>query len=414
MKDKIVFKNFFILFSGNILAQAIPFLVSPILSRIYSPEDFGAVSVFLSVIGVLSVFTTFQYENALYLINGLENRKNFLQFLIFMLLISTIAITIFIYTIYLVKGLDSYYLIIPFGLFFYSATRIFEVYSNSIAEYKLISKQKLFKGLVENSTNLFGVIRPPIAFLMCYSVVFSFFATTIYYFNKLSVDHLFTNIFSRIKVYKFFIVKYRRFLFFTFPHVLLNSLNGQLLYLLIPYYYGNQVGGLLSFGLKYIQFPLSLISASLFGLILQNTIDKIKNRQNVRRFLLNFSFGVVSISLLYGLVVFYSREIFLFIFGNNWIESYNFIVIILPFIIFNFIISVFSFIPLAINKQNHGLGIEILSTISKLIPFGLFFLDANLNISDFLKAFNIVNCISMVIIGYWLYYILRKSHEKIN
>ena len=76
-KDKTVFysnflrsellRNTSILISGTALAQLIPILLQPVLRRFFSPEIFGAYSVYLSLIGILIVISSFRYELAIIL-----------------------------------------------------------------------------------------------------------------------------------------------------------------------------------------------------------------------------------------------------------------------------------------------------------------------------------------------------------
>ena len=60
-------KNIITLFSGASIAQLIPVIVAPILSRIYLPEQFGLLGVLMALIGIFSVVATFQYESAIML-----------------------------------------------------------------------------------------------------------------------------------------------------------------------------------------------------------------------------------------------------------------------------------------------------------------------------------------------------------
>ena len=66
-------KNVFTIFSGNVIAQAIPFLIEPVIARIYSPEDFAVLSVYLSVANLFSIIATGRYELAVMLPK--EDRK---------------------------------------------------------------------------------------------------------------------------------------------------------------------------------------------------------------------------------------------------------------------------------------------------------------------------------------------------
>ena len=45
-------RNVLTLMTGTTIAQAIPIAISPILTRIYTPEDFGVFALFIGVVGV--------------------------------------------------------------------------------------------------------------------------------------------------------------------------------------------------------------------------------------------------------------------------------------------------------------------------------------------------------------------------
>ena len=51
--------------TGTTLAQAIPILLSPALTRLYSPESFGALGAYIAASAILIVIATGKYENAL-------------------------------------------------------------------------------------------------------------------------------------------------------------------------------------------------------------------------------------------------------------------------------------------------------------------------------------------------------------
>ena len=55
------------LITGTALGQLITVLVSPILTRLYSAEDFGIFAIYISVAGILSVIITLRFEDAIVL-----------------------------------------------------------------------------------------------------------------------------------------------------------------------------------------------------------------------------------------------------------------------------------------------------------------------------------------------------------
>jgi len=77
MKIKSEFvRNVVTLMTGTTIAQAIPIAVSPILSRLYSPDDFGVFALFMSAAGIISVIATGCYEYAIVLPENDEDAIN--------------------------------------------------------------------------------------------------------------------------------------------------------------------------------------------------------------------------------------------------------------------------------------------------------------------------------------------------
>lgn len=60
-------RNVLTLMTGTTITQAIPIAISPILTRIYTPEDFGIFALYMSVVSIVSVVATGCYELAIML-----------------------------------------------------------------------------------------------------------------------------------------------------------------------------------------------------------------------------------------------------------------------------------------------------------------------------------------------------------
>ena len=58
-------KNVLTLMAGTTIAQAIPIAISPILTRLYSPEEFGLFALFLAIVSIFGVVATMRYEMAI-------------------------------------------------------------------------------------------------------------------------------------------------------------------------------------------------------------------------------------------------------------------------------------------------------------------------------------------------------------
>jgi len=60
-------RNVLTLFTGTVLAQAIPILISPVLTRLFSPAEFGLIALFTSIVFPLATLATGRYELAVML-----------------------------------------------------------------------------------------------------------------------------------------------------------------------------------------------------------------------------------------------------------------------------------------------------------------------------------------------------------
>jgi O-antigen/teichoic acid export membrane protein len=91
-------RNVLTLMTGMMIAQAIPIAISPILTRIYTPEDFGLLALFLAIFSILSIIATGRYELAIMSPESDDEAKDivFLSILValFVFLITVIPICI--------------------------------------------------------------------------------------------------------------------------------------------------------------------------------------------------------------------------------------------------------------------------------------------------------------------------------
>lgn len=70
MKEGKFYKNTLILTVGIIVAQLIPIIAYPILSRLYTPSDFGVLATLTSITSVITIIATLKYENSLLIVRS--------------------------------------------------------------------------------------------------------------------------------------------------------------------------------------------------------------------------------------------------------------------------------------------------------------------------------------------------------
>ena len=73
--------------AGTGLAQLLNVLVSPIITRIYTPEDYGILTVYMALLGMLTIVSSLKYESAIAIADDDEKAINILALSIFILII---------------------------------------------------------------------------------------------------------------------------------------------------------------------------------------------------------------------------------------------------------------------------------------------------------------------------------------
>ena len=76
------------------VAQLIGLLVYPLLTRLYSPDDFGLLTLFLQIGNVLVMLTTMEYHYAIVLPDNEQDAQNVMRLCFRLLALSTIVVAV--------------------------------------------------------------------------------------------------------------------------------------------------------------------------------------------------------------------------------------------------------------------------------------------------------------------------------
>jgi O-antigen/teichoic acid export membrane protein len=86
-------RNVSIMLGGTAGGQLVSVLLSPVLTRLYSPEQFGILSVYLAVLSILVVVASLRYELTLPLAESDEDAMNIVAVCACVLVVVTGAVT---------------------------------------------------------------------------------------------------------------------------------------------------------------------------------------------------------------------------------------------------------------------------------------------------------------------------------
>jgi O-antigen/teichoic acid export membrane protein len=394
-------RNFTALFSGTTISQIIPFILAPIISRLYSPADFGFYSFFISIVGLLSIIVTLKYEMAIILPSNTKIADQLLQTSILLSVFASsliLAITILGYFIF---HYELIFLTLPFAVFLLSMVNIYDRFYNRAKQYKKMSYQRIAKSSMESGYNLLGYIKTFKSYNLIYGFILSYLVSFLFvWINEYkTIKKVFSKI-SSLRI-RLTLIRYIDFPKYNLPHTFLNTLSTSIPILLIPIYYDQSVLGSYTFGLKYIQAPLALISAAIYNVIGQEFSENLNNREALS---LKFYY-VLKKLILFSILLFpcliFAESIFSLVFGNQWAVSGEFICILSLWIILNFIVSSFANIPIIFNQQKTALIIEIIYSLIKILPFAIGAGFLGLAITHVLLIYMIMSSLLLILVLIW-------------
>ena len=184
-------RNVFTLTSGTAIAQAIPVVLSPVLSRLYSPEDFGILALFMSVAAVLSVIATGRYELAIMIP---ENKKDAYNVLAISLLISFVTGILSLILVLLLRksavvffdepNIGPWFFLIPVVVLFAGIYQSFNYWSTRQKTFKLNAVSRVSQSTTNVITSLgLGIAKAGPAGLIAGYIIGQVFAGLILVVN---------------------------------------------------------------------------------------------------------------------------------------------------------------------------------------------------------------------------------------
>lgn len=414
--DRLEFKNKFYvniltLITGTTIAQAIHIILSPLLTRIYKPEDFGIYSVFNSIVAVISLFSTGKYEMAIMLPKN--NKQSFDLVRLSLILSAVTCIFIFfvffifnksIFTILNTKQLSNYWFLIPTAVFLFSVYVIYTNFFTREQKFKIVSLNKIFQSLILGITQvLFGKFS--FRFLgLIYGFIISYLIGIFLFIRHINtkISFSFYNVKRSIVVAK----EYIRLPKYELLHSSIDILHNYGVIFLIAYFYSTKEVGYFALATRILSLPISIIGSSISQVFYSYAS---KNKQFLKEITLNVLEKLILISIIpFPLLYVFANRLLPFVFGKEWIDLDKVVKALCFWLAIRLISSPLSTIPLIVNKQRNWLYIGILYNI---LIFGMIFL---LGISkvDFYHSILYTFLTAGIFLVYVVYWLVKQTEVK--
>ncbi|MDD3056483.1 MAG: oligosaccharide flippase family protein [Aliarcobacter sp.] len=400
-------KNVLTLMTGTTIAQAIPIAISPILTRIYTPEDFGVFALFVAIVGFIAVIASGRYEQAIMLPKYDKYAINIFVLSLMLICLTSIFsfIIIFVFKEEMLNLLNndllgSWLYFIPVTVFFVALFNLLTNYNNRTKEYKDIAKATVIKSIVLATAQvLIGLLKSGFAGLIIGQVLAQIFANLKLAKNVIKNKALLATI--SIKNILVLAKKHINFPKYNMPHALLGNISSNLpIYIFTPFL-GSAIVGKYSLALMIVLTPMSIIATSTSKVYNQKLAELYNKKENVYIFTLNIIKSLLK-KIFFPFIIFivFAPQIFEIVFGSQWMESGKYIQILSIYLILNVVVSIIAYIPSLLNLQSKAFKIAIIHFI--LLSVTLYFTSKYYDIYISLVSMTIVNSLVLIYNFIWM------------
>lgn len=407
--NKFIGDSFLMILSSGI-AQVILIITTPIITRLYSPTEFGEFTIFSNIAMILIPIINARYD--LLIVNTKNDRSaNILSQISFLisLLILLILIPIFAISAWLYPNFILDFIFIIIMLFLVSLTNIFTNYLNKERKYKVLSLINVFRaGSMALLQIIFGLLAlGSLGLIIGFSLSYIAGITLGY---KTFKKHF--NIVRDKEETKALFLENKNQLVYSTPSILLNSLSFSVVVFFIGILYTNTEVGIYGMAIRVLGIPVTIISLGLSKIFMQQANDYYIEQGNFRNLLLKFSSILVIVSIiLYVPLYLFSEELVNILLGHSWVDAITVIKIVIPLFVIRLIVSTVSLSVIVLQKQQLELILQALFLIGTTVTFVISKM-FNLTFLNFVSINTVVLIVSYMIFFIALYYFAKNKQFK--
>lgn len=412
-------KNVLTVFTGMSFSQIIPILVSPVLTRIYSPAEFGVLALFMATGMIFGNISTFQYDAAIMLPKEEKDAINLLALSIFLTLCMTFIsfIIIFAFNSQLVYLMDNekvanWLYLVPLSVLLTGVFRSFSFWASRNKQFKLIAARNITQTTTTAGVKLIsGFAKYTNGGLIIGTLAGQFVATALLLVESFRRSLMDTKLVNRKSIFQN-AKKYKEFPLFTNWQGFFDMLNDTGSRYIISNFFDSTILGLYSFTFGILERPLQIIGQSVAQVYYQRGAEIyytdgdlwILTKKIIKRL-------VIAGLIIFMPILIFGKTIFLFVFGDKWAIAGLYAQILVPWLLAKFILSPMSKIPIIVGKQKQFFFVTIATNI--LVPTNFLILKFYINNFNIILLINSLSVFTIyILLLFWFKKITTKIIKK--
>jgi O-antigen/teichoic acid export membrane protein len=411
LRKSLFIKNLLIVMSGTALAQALGYALSPIISRLFSPTDFGIFGSFYAVVGVIAAGLTLDYHVAIVLPKNRDDAINcFVLTCLSVCGISSLCLIICVLAPQFVQKLlrapHPWMLsLLILSLLTSGFNQACQAWAVRVKAFKHTSASQVIRSISTNGTQVgLGFLKGGAPALISTAILGDFLATVNIArvaFRDLRASR---NSIKRKRIWEL-AKEYRDFPMYSSSVNVLNSLSLGLPVILLSQYYGIAVAGFYAFALKVLSAPMGLIQSALRQVLYQKATEFYNEGGRLIILYVKFTAGLFVLILLPSIIIFiWAPQLFSWIFGTQWRTAGVFAQSLMLWQVF-----MFCNLPAGIcgriarmQRQMAIIDVILLAARTLVLYLGGMYLSASLTVALYSLVGAIVNAFFIFLIGFAL------------
>ncbi|MEA5598799.1 lipopolysaccharide biosynthesis protein [Rivularia sp. UHCC 0363] len=397
------------LISGAAFAQGLTILASPFLTRLYAPEDFGLLALFLSITSIINVIACLRYELAIMLPDSDKEAANLLGVsLCFVILISILTVPIvwlggpIILDLLKTPQLSAYLWLVPPMVFFNGVFLALNYWNSRTKNFGNLSIARVLQAIGTTGTQLgAGYTSYANGGSLVGASVFGSAVSTLVLGGQIWRDNgawlkSYINLQGMIAGLK----RYYKFPVFGIWSGFMNTVSVQLPTLILASFFSSNVVGYYSLSYRLLGLPMGLIGNA-FGQVFYQRAARAKAENTLNLTVeKNFRY-LLSLGMLpFLLLTIIGNDIFIVFFGDKWAEAGVYTQILSLWTFFVFIGSPISTLSSILERQEIGFIFNIILLFSRFISLFIGGLIGNVRIG--LILFSLTGIVAWIWLTLWL------------
>jgi O-antigen/teichoic acid export membrane protein len=363
-------KNAFTLSVGTSIAQTFPIIIYPILSRVFTPVQFGVLATLSSITSILAIIATGNYESSILIAPTKKDAANIIGLI---LILSTTFLVFSSIGLYVISNqlsiwfnepdLKIWLFVCPLSAF---VIVIYNCYNEWCVRNKYFVKLSINKIINAGATTLgkllFGIVKTFSNGLIIGDLLGRFISAAGCVIRAWGIDKSEFRQITRNKMVAM-AERYVNFPRLSLPAQLINTIGGAIPVLMISAYFGSIEVGYYSMTLNILSVPLSIISLSIKDTFRQRASEEFAKTGSCARIYQRLLKYLVIGGILGSILLFFALpEIFSIALGKQWRIAGQYSQILMPMIAINFVCTSLSGVLIIAEKMRTIFLVEIYYT----------------------------------------------------